>query len=372
MIVKSYPLNVEDTDGHYILFTIFEKPEQVYTYGFKSDSNVQQAQFVNSEIKNKSVNKLLTEKQKRLRAGFADGKHSLYKKKERTTIFAGTGKAAKPDTAVGAISIYTPKNISVSHKADYTDDQLSPVGFSLANVMETGGKVGNADGIGDGIKKLGGGIGQQLQGFFAGAGRLAGTGGAQQAVTGSVVNQNLSEVIFTGLGFRQFSFDFSFMPSNVDEAQTVDDIINMFTYYMLPRRKGNNALTYEIPAEFNLKYMYRGKENKYIHPALTLVLEDVSITYGGEKFATFRGNKFGAQPIKTDVKLIFKEVEVADRSTLYGGGAAADDSAKYAKLAEQGPSTKPHPFSSNTKGLIDQSPAGAVKGHNDLGVDILD
>jgi len=335
MIVKSYPLNVEDTDGHYLLFTIFEKPEQVYRYGFKSDSNVQQAQFVNSEIKNQSVNKLLTEKQRRLKAKFADGKQSLYKKKQRTTIFAGRGEAAKPDFAVGAISIYTPKNISVSHKADYTDDALSPVGFSLANVMETGGKVKNADGFINGIKSLGGGVGQQLQGFFAGAGRLAGTGGAQQSVTGSVVNQNLSEVIFTGLGFRQFSFDFSFMPSNVDEAQTVDDIINMFTYYMLPRRKGNNALTYEIPAEFNLKYMYRGKENKYIHPALTLVLENVDIKYGGEKFATFRGNQHGAQPIKTDVTLQFKEVEVADRSTLFGGGVGVDDSDEYRKLSEK-------------------------------------
>lgn len=352
MIVKSYPLNVEDTDGHYLLFTIFEKEEQVYSYGFKGDTNVQQAQFVNSEIKNSSVNRLLTEKQKRLKAKFADGKQSLYKKRNRTTIFAGRGAAAKPDIAVGAVSLYTPKSISVSHKANYANEDLSPVGFSIANAMETGGRTSDAKGFMGKLKSIGGGIGQQLQGITAGAGRLAGTGGAQQSIFGSVINQSLGEVIFTGLDFRTFSFDFSFMPSNVEEAQTVDDIVNMFTYYMLPRRKGNNALTYEIPAEFNLQYMYRGKLNKYIHPALTLVLENVEITYGGEKFATFRGNQHGAQPIKTDVTLTFREVEVADRSTLYGGGAAPEDAGDYAKLAEEGSSDRPHPFSSNVRGSI--------------------
>ena len=329
MIVKSYPLNVEDTDGHYILFTIFEKAEQVYKYGFKSDTNVQSAQFVNSEIKGSSINRLLSEKQKRLKAKFANGKETLYKKKERTTIFAGTEDAVKQDIAVGAISIYTPKNISVSHKANYADEDLSAIGSSIANVMETYSSATDSKGIINKLSSVGEGVGQQIQKLVAGAGRLTGTGGLQQRIFGSVVNQSLAEVIFTGLDFRQFSFDFSFMPSNADEAQTVDDIINMFTYYMLPRRKGNNALTYEIPAEFNLKYMYRGKENKYIHPALTLVLENVDIKYGGEKFATFRGNQFGAQPVKTDVTLTFREVEVADRMTLYGGGASPEDASDY-------------------------------------------
>ena len=303
MIVKSYPLNVEDTDGHYILFTIFEKAEQVYTYGFKSDSNVQQAQFVNSEIKNQSVNRLLKEKQKRLKAAAATD--SIYKKRGRTTIFAGKNKARKnSDTPVGAISIYTPKSISVNHKSNYTDEAVTGLGNALQTVFD------NDTGFGGTIR----GLGRTTLGSLA---QLGGTAGGLQTMTGSAVNQSQAEVLFTGLDYRTFSFDFSFMPSNAKEAQTVDDIINMFTYYMLPDRKENNAMTYAIPAEFNLKYMYRGKENNYIHKALTLVLEDMDIKYGGEKFATFRGNKHGAQPIKTDVTLKFREVEIADRATLY-------------------------------------------------------
>ena len=303
MIVKSYPLNVEDTDGHYLLFTIFEKAEQVYKYGFKGDTNVQQAQFVNSEIKNQSVNRLLKEKQKRLKAEAATD--SIYKKRGRTTIFAGKGKARKDsDTPVGAISIYTPKSIGVSHKSNYSDETIT----GLGNVLQT--VIDNDTGAGGTIR----GLARTTLGSLA---QLGGTGGSLQSLTGTAVNQSQAEVLFTGLDYRTFSFDFSFMPSNAKEAQTVDDIINMFTYYMLPDRKENNAMTYAIPAEFNLKYMYRGKENNYIHKALTLVLENIDIKYGGEKFATFRGNQHGAQPIKTDVTLTFREIEIADRSTLY-------------------------------------------------------
>lgn len=304
MIIKSYPLNVEDTDGHYLLFTIFEKAEQVYSYGFRSDANVQSAQFVNSQVKSSSVNKLLTEKQRRLKAAAATD--SIYKKRGRTTIKAGTRDARKPDTPVSAISIYTPKSISVAHKANYANSDIS--GFGTLMQAFTDNQEGIMGGVGGVTRKL-----------FGDAAQFGGTGGTLQAQTGSAVNQSQAEVLFQGLDYRTFNFEFSFMPSNVKEAQTVDDIINLFTYYMLPDRKQNTALSYEIPAEFNLKYMYRGKQNKYIHPALTLVLENVEITYGGEKFATFRGNEFGAQPVKTDVSLTFREIEVADRSTLYKG-----------------------------------------------------
>ena len=47
-----------------------------------------------------------------------------------------------------------------------------------------------------------------------------------------------------------------------------------------------------------MKYMYYSKENKYIHPPLTLALESIDISYGGQKFATFRGDERGAQPVK--------------------------------------------------------------------------
>ena len=121
------------------------------------------------------------------------------------------------------------------------------------------------------------------------------------------------------------------MPRNMKEAEEVDNIINMLTFYALPNRKQNSARTFDIPAEFNMKYMYYNRINKYIHQPLTLALENIDIKYGGSKFATFRGNSKGAQPVKTDMTLTFRELEYADRTTLYGTNISGDDTKEYEK-----------------------------------------
>ena len=108
------------------------------------------------------------------------------------------------------------------------------------------------------------------------------------------------------------------MPKNRREAKVVDEIINVLTFYALPNRKQNSAQTFDIPAEFNMRYMYFDNTNHYIHQPLTLALESIDLTYGGAKFATFRGDDRGAQPVKTDMTLTFRELEYADRHTLYG------------------------------------------------------
>ena len=50
----------------------------------------------------------------------------------------------------------------------------------------------------------------------------------------------------------------------------------------------------------------------------------LGISYGGQKFATFRGYERGAQPVRTDVTLTFRELELADRHTLYGANVEKD------------------------------------------------
>ena len=70
--------------------------------------------------------------------------------------------------------------------------------------------------------------------------------------------------------------------------------------------------------------MYFDRTNQYIHQPLTLALESIDITYGGAKFATFRGDDRGAQPVRTDMTLTFRELEYADRHTLYESKPVAE------------------------------------------------
>ena len=324
MQVLSYPLNVEENDGHYILFTIFETPAYEYKSPY-TDMSIPQQKINSSKLQEFGISDVKRNRIQEAISKLAGIKYGTggqgnnrfeagtnYAKRYRTSVLgAGRGAAAKPKNARAAISLYTPQQVKVSHKMNYQAEDISFAGGAIAGFLD----VLDAD---NKLSATGTQFKTKLQQVVAGAGRFAGTGGAQQAAFGTAVNQNLAEVIFTGLEYRTFSMEFSMLPKSKREAKHVDDIINTLTYYALPNRKQNSAQTFDIPAEFNMKYMYYSKENKYIHPALTLALESIDISYGGQKFATFRGDERGAQPVRTDVTLTFRELELADRHTLFG------------------------------------------------------
>src|SRR6056300_419787 len=309
--VRNYPIDVTEQDGHYIMFTIYETEHYEYNSPY-TDVNIPQQKINSAKLQTFGLADTVRQKildnlnkvsniSNLARSGL---NVSDYTKRDRVSTFAGQFNAAKPKIAKAAISLYTPRQIKVAHKMNYNAEDMSAVFAGLKDAI-----AGQSGSVTDAAKAA-------LQRTLGSVGRFAGSGGAQQALFGTAINQNLAEVLFTGLDYRTFSFEYSFMPRNKKEAQAVDDIINMFTFYALPNRKQTSAMTFDIPAEFNMKYMYYGRENKYIHPALTLGLESIDITYGGEKFATFRGDSKGAQPVRTDMTLTFRELEYADRHTM--------------------------------------------------------
>ena len=326
--ILNYPLDVVQ-DGHHILLTIFETEGVNYQSPY-TDVNIASNQLNNAKrqsagLSTAASNKLMAavakvtglsgkvEAAKRIAGSGAYGTTNYKTKALEARTFAGQGKAKKKNFKA-AINLYTPQQIKVQHKMNYEAEDLSFLGAGAAGILEAmkgKGLSGKFKGTIDSAKTAG-------QKFISGLGQFAGTGGAQQAIFGSAVNRNLAEVIFTGLEYRTFSMEYSFMPKNRREAKVVDDIINTLTFYALPNRKQNSAQTFDIPAEFNMRYMYFDKTNQYIHQPLTLALESIDITYGGAKFASFRGDDRGAQPVRTDIALTFRELEYADRHTLYG------------------------------------------------------
>ena len=344
--ILSYPLDVDEKDGHYILLTIFESAGVDYPSPF-TDINLPQNRYNLSQIRQlgesntqalRLRNAVTRSNGSGARKAFRDKfstnyQGSKYDQREDIRTFAGQGKARK-SVFKGAISLYTPQQIQVSHKLNYQQEDMSFVGANIGGLLEAVGKQNQGF-----IAKAGGtlqALGDAGQALVSSLGQFAGTGGLQQAVFGSAVNRNLAEVIFTGIEYRTFTMEFSFMPRNMKEAEEVDNIINMLTFYALPNRKQNTARTFDIPAEVNMKYMYYNRINKYIHQPLTLALESIDIKYGGSKFATFRGNSKGAQPVKTDMTLTFRELEYADRTTLYGASKGEDDTQDYKDSVARG------------------------------------
>ena len=318
--VLSYPNDVAFNDGHYILFKIFEKPGVNYESHYV-DVNLpsqisNQAKIQTAGKSNKKMEQIRADIERYNNAKinkFRYGSEFGSARSPRYSVFQGKGKAAK-NILKGNICLYTPPTISVQYKANYEEENISGIGALISSISEVGKSFGTG-GVWDAIGDEAAGLGRKAIGSM---GDLAGTGGAQQALFGTAVNRNFADVIFTGVSFRTFTFEYVFMPANPQEGRDVRDIIEMFHYYAMPIRRQDTAMTYELPAEFELRYMYYEKRNKYIQPALALALESVDIKYGGEKFATFRGNEDGAQPVRTDLTLTFRELEIADRHSIYG------------------------------------------------------
>ena len=88
---------------------------------------------------------------------------------------------------------------------------------------------------------------------------------------------------------------------------------------MLPEMiDGMDRDTMNVPNTFNIQYMYKGKENDYIHRVSECFLENVQVTYGGSRYKTFEPHADdGAPPVETQIQLNFQEIEIITRERIF-------------------------------------------------------
>ena len=103
------------------------------------------------------------------------------------------------------------------------------------------------------------------------------------------------ELAFKGLNKRKFQFQFKFLPKNKKEADEVRNIIFAFRANAAPEFVGGNrqGRKMRVPNTFDIQYMYDGNENQYLQKISTCVLENITVTYGGDRFRTFTPNEEG-------------------------------------------------------------------------------
>ena len=65
--------------------------------------------------------------------------------------------------------------------------------------------------------------------------------------------------------------------------------------------------------------MFVGKENQYLNKIKTCALESMNVTYGGERYKTFKGNEDGAPPVETTMTLNFREMDLITREKVKEG-----------------------------------------------------
>jgi hypothetical protein len=154
-------------------------------------------------------------------------------------------------------------------------------------------------------------------------GALPGLGGLREArgmMTGEIISDRL-ELAFKGVNKRQFQYTFKMLPKSAEESEEIMNIVHIFKTNMLPEFVGGNTggRRMVVPNTFDIEYMYNGASNEYLHKIGTCVLENMTVSYGGDKYRTYSATDKGAPPVETTITLAFKEMDLVTRESIMEG-----------------------------------------------------
>jgi hypothetical protein len=186
----------------------------------------------------------------------------------------------------------------------------------------------------DAGKNSQGGVGAFTKGMvenlspFAGALLANAAGGAGKilfaAATGLAQNPML-ELIYSSPAFRSFQFDFMMYPRSEKEALEIQNIIDRLRFHQAPEvLKSGMGFFLVPPSEFDIRFMYNGKENPNIPKISTCVLKNIFTDYGqgGASFyevpeeSATRGRT--GMPVGIRLTLSFQETEIMTKESYAG------------------------------------------------------
>tara|TARA_Y100000996_G_scaffold133307_1_gene101308 strand:+ start:415 stop:1665 length:1251 start_codon:yes stop_codon:yes gene_type:complete len=235
-----------------------------------------------------------------------------------------TARVVRPPTTRldTAIALYMPPTLNVSYTANYTDTEVGSGAVAAQKTIKAAisggarGFVGAA--LSDEVQRD---VAEGLKKAALGAvGAVPGLQGAREVfeLEQGFIMTNRMELMFKGLPKRGFQYTFKMIPKSELEADEIKNIVDAFKLNMLPEgletaSDGFTGKNLKIPNTFDIKYMYIGKENEYLHKISTCVLESMNVSYGGDRFKAFDGNSRGAPPVETTMTLNFKEMELITR-----------------------------------------------------------
>lgn len=214
------------------------------------------------------------------------------------------------------IVLYLPEDIQTSYQADWDT-------VDMGAAMDIVNKARGVGSWNDVLKSLGSSALQNAGGMLNDI-TQQNLSGAVSSVSRLVVNPHM-EVIFKGIGFRQFNFKFKLTPQSEEEALNIDNIVRAFKFYGAPEvLKGTAGRFWIYPAEFDIEYYSHGKPNEFLHKISTCALIDMNVNYtAAGQWSAHRkygnGSIQGSPSVCTELSLQFKELEVMTKQRILEG-----------------------------------------------------
>ena len=222
-----------------------------------------------------------------------------------------------------SIAMYMPQSVQVTYGAQYQDTQIGAITESALNAYNDLISGRGGDAIGQ-LKNISTDVADSLQMFLlSSVGVIPGLGGVREVSemkSGNVIADRL-ELAFKGINKRNFQYTFKMTPKDRREVDMIRKIVFAFKANMMPEFVGGNrgGRRLLIPNTFDIAYMYTGNQNLHLHNISTCVLENMNVTYGGDRYRTFEADGEGAQPVETTITLNFKEIELITRERIFEG-----------------------------------------------------
>ena len=228
------------------------------------------------------------------------------------------------------IALYLPPGLQASYKHDYKNSQGDVAGIvaqslgmirddeSFTQYLARAQNNENLNTLASTIGDMIGAKGVLEVAKFGGAGDAT---GQMEKMRNEAPNPAL-EAIFTGTGFRSFSYNFRFTPRTENEVRVVDDIVKLFKFHAAPERMFGEKVGrhFRMPAEFDIFYMYQGQQNTWYPMIHSCVCNSVNVTYGpGGESQHFRKVDGSPAPTETNMSLEFTETEVITKELIKEG-----------------------------------------------------
>lgn len=224
-----------------------------------------------------------------------------------------------------SVALYLPTNYNVNDALQYETEATGLIGAGFDAVASgKGGDITMSD-----VKNVVEGTFTNKEAAAKAAGAISGglsaVAGARigalaaALATGGVVGNVAAELskqaqlalnprqfmLFKSPGIRQFSFNFTFIPSNEQEVRDVPEIIKFFRRASYPELHSANT-TYNFPEAFNINF---GNSNKLIKLP-EVFCTTISTTYNPNSMSYFEVDNL---PVEINLNLSFQELQPIHR-----------------------------------------------------------
>ena len=342
----SFPLNVagDSQEGHYIIFSILEQNKaKLLTFAPRKGAN--KADLANDVsggigygMGTSAAQRADIEAGAEKRAAAAAGKLAIEGSENfRAPAASKAGLNNSIQLAQNAttklsstIALYMPASVSVSYASKYGDQEIGVLAetgaAAIKNFMETQGSTvdklqaaatAGIEGAGQGMKQAGIKV---LDQAAPGAAALI------AIHRGKIITPRM-ELMFEGIGRREFSYVFTMIPKSAEEAKHIEKIVTRFKHAMAANYStadfdiagagsgADGVREMDIPSFFDIEYMYKTKKNDHLNKISTCVLTRMDVEYGAERFKTYAGGV----PQTTKISLSFAELNIITKKHIEAG-----------------------------------------------------